>query len=471
MMKLLLLPLLLLAALIPARSAELELYCTTDLHGHADRLAALGGALRQGGDAVLRVDVGDTAQGTLLSQFSGGRIMIESLNALNFDCWIPGNHDFELGLQTLMDRKNDFRGTVLCANLRVHGKAPTASWKLFRRAGLKVAVIGITSEYITTWNWRTSDQGIAILKTMQTLSSVMPEVMKAKPDLIILGIHAGRFQSLRFQPEWQMRDIAVRFPQIDLILGGHTHTAVKGLMLGGKVWYMQAGKYAAGYAKAEIVYDKQKKKRISLTSSYIALPPDAPEPQNPEPELKRKLAAIRKNMYSTVCRSAPALGADNPECTALTFCEAIADQTRAPIVFHGVLSRAEKHAGKYSRKDVYDLCPFENTVILMDLSPSECRTILLEQQKAHRSRKGNAMPQYTRGVALDVNGNLVLSDGRIWNNEQERITAAFNSFIASSAGMRFPELKRIAAKKEVNGRDTGLKIRLLLETYLRRNYP
>ena len=91
MMKLLLLPLLLLAALIPARSAELELYCTTDLHGHADRLAALGGALRQGGDAVLRVDVGDTAQGTLLSQFSGGRIMIESLNALNFDCWIPGN--------------------------------------------------------------------------------------------------------------------------------------------------------------------------------------------------------------------------------------------------------------------------------------------------------------------------------------------------------------------------------------------
>ena len=35
MMKLLLLPLLLLAALIPARSAELELYCTTDLHGRA----------------------------------------------------------------------------------------------------------------------------------------------------------------------------------------------------------------------------------------------------------------------------------------------------------------------------------------------------------------------------------------------------------------------------------------------------
>ena len=113
MMKLLLLPLLLLAALIPARSAELELYCTTDLHGHADRLAALGGALRQGGDAVLRVDVGDTAQGTLLSQFSGGRIMIESLNALNFDCWIPGNHDFELGFDRFRTLAESFRGATL----------------------------------------------------------------------------------------------------------------------------------------------------------------------------------------------------------------------------------------------------------------------------------------------------------------------------------------------------------------------
>ena len=460
----------------------LHVYSTTDIHGHIfssrknPNLLKLSEALRndiagKGKENTLLIDCGDLIQGTFETQLDSGSLVLQLMNRAGYDVWVPGNHDFELGLQTLMDRKNDFKGTVLCANFLLHGKAPMASWKLFRRAGLKVAVIGITSEYITTWNWRTSDQGIAILKTMQVLSSIMPEVMNAKPDLIILGIHAGRFQSSRFQPEWQMRDIAARFPQIDLILGGHTHTAVKGLMLAGKVWYMQAGKHAGGYAKAEIVYDKQKKKRISLTSSYIALPPDAPEPQNPEPELKRKLASLRKNMYSTVCRSAPALGADNPERTALTFCEAIADQTRAPIVFHGVLSRAEKHAGKYSRKDVYDLCPFENTVILMDLSPSECRTVLLEQQKAHRSRKGNAMPQYARGVALDVNGNLVLSDGRIWNNEQERITAAFNSFIASSAGMRFPELKRIAAKKEVNGRDTGLKIRLLLETYLRRNYP
>ncbi len=459
----------------------LHVYSTTDIHGHLfssrnkPNLLKLSEALRndiagKGKENTLLIDCGDLIQGTFETQLDNGSLVLQLMNRTGYDAWVPGNHDFELGLQTLLDRKKEFKGTLLCANLLVHGKPPTAAWKLFRRAGLNIAVIGITSEYISTWNWRPSEQGIAILKTMQALSTVMPEVMKAKPDLILLGIHAGRFQSSRFRPDWQMRDIALRYPQIDLILGGHTHTPVKGLLLGGKVWYMQAGKHAAGYSKAEIVYDKKKKKRISLSSTYIELPPDAPEPRNLEPELKRKLASIRKNMNSTVCRNAPALGAGNPEQLALTFCKAIADQTKAPIVFHGVLSRAEKHAGKYSRKDVYDLCPFENTVILMDLSPSECRTILREQQKARELRKGNAMPQYTWGVSLDANGTLVLADGQIWNNEQKRITTAFNSFIASSAGMRFPELKRIAAGKEVNGRDTGLKIRLLLESYLRRNF-
>ena len=459
----------------------LHVYSTTDLHGHVistggrPGLPQLAETLRRetaalGKENTLLIDCGDLIQGTFETQLDKGSLVLQLMNHAGYDVWVPGNHDFELGMRTLLDRTRDFRGTVLCGNLRIRGKAPMAAWKLFHKAGLNVAVIGITSEYITAWNWRPSDQGIAILKTMRVLATVMPEVMKAKPDLILLAVHAGRFQSSRFRPEWQMRDIAVRYPQIDLILGGHTHTVVKGLPLAGKVWYLQAGKHATGYSKAEIVYDKQKKKRISLTSVYRELPSGGAAPEPADPVLKRKLADIRKNMRSVVCRNAPALGIRDPGHLARVFCEAVADQTGAPIVFHGVLSRADKKAGTYTRKDVYDLCPFENTAVLMDLSPSECRAILREQQKAWNTKKGNAMPQAVLGVTLEDDGTLRLSNGRVWNNEQERLTTAFNSFIASSAGMRFPELKRIAAKQEVNGRDTGLKIRLLLETYLRRNF-
>ena len=75
------------------------------------------------------------------------------------------------------------------------------------------------------------------------------------------------------------------------------------------------------------------------------------------------------------------------------FLFAIAEETKVPVVFHGVLSYGAKHAGRYTRKDVFDLCPFENTVVLMDLSPSECKAVLEEQRAAFRSKKKNAMPQ------------------------------------------------------------------------------
>ena len=104
----------------------------------------------------------------------------------------------------------------------------------------------------------------------------------------------------------------------------------------------------------------------------------------------------------------------------------------------------------------------------MDLSPSECRAVLEEQRKAHESGKPNAMPQYVTGVRMDGEGKLVLENGTVWDREQERKTVAFNSFIASSGGMRFPVLRKISRRPEVKGRDTGLKIRLLLENYLRR---
>lgn len=99
--------------LLPLGGAELNIFCTADLHGRADNLAKLAPALRPGGENALRIDVGDTVQGTLLSQFSDGKIIIESLNALNFDLWVPGNHDFEFGFDRFNELAKHFRGVVL----------------------------------------------------------------------------------------------------------------------------------------------------------------------------------------------------------------------------------------------------------------------------------------------------------------------------------------------------------------------
>ena len=52
--------------------AELEILSTTDLHGRLETMPQLGYALRSGGKGALRIDCGDTVQGSSISRHSGG---------------------------------------------------------------------------------------------------------------------------------------------------------------------------------------------------------------------------------------------------------------------------------------------------------------------------------------------------------------------------------------------------------------
>ncbi len=455
----------------------LTVYATTDIHAKLFQakplpdLRKLSAAIQAdrncsgGKERTLWIDSGDLLLGSPEGAMDRGRLVAETIGRAGLDVWVPGNHDFEFGLDALLRAANSFPLT-LCGNLKIKGNAPFPAWKMISRNNLRIAVIGITSEHIASWNWKTEESGVRIEKTLPALDRILPEIMRAHPDFIILAIHAGRFQSKRFNPEWSMGTLAGRYPQIDLILGGHTHEFVSGIPFG-KSWYVQGGKYAGGYIRIEAKFKNGK--RLSLTSRSVLIPENTPAPVEPDPEFARELERMKKQLSAKICTRAPALGPKaGPKDLIRIFCESIARPVQAKIAFHGILSSANKYKPVYTNRDVFDLCPFENTVIRMQLSPSECRAILEEQKKVGAKSR---MPQTCRGVTLRPDGQLVFPDGRVWSDEKERVTAVFNSFVASSAGMRFPVLKRIAYKKEVGAEDTGLLVRDLLRDHLERNYP
>ena len=121
--------------------AELEILCTADLHGRLEKMPSLGSVLRTGGAEALRIDCGDTVQGSSISRHSNGKGMIALLNLFGCDVWVPGNHDFEFGRDNLLGLVRSFQGAVLAADW----KDPAAGkWKLFERNGVRCAVIGMT---------------------------------------------------------------------------------------------------------------------------------------------------------------------------------------------------------------------------------------------------------------------------------------------------------------------------------------
>ena len=112
-----LLALALLLGVMPLASAEQKvaftLFATSDMHGAStptSNIAKIGAVIddaRTQADVygeVIAIDLGDLVQGTLdAAYFSGGRQMLELLETMDFDYAIPGNHEFNFGIESLLE--------------------------------------------------------------------------------------------------------------------------------------------------------------------------------------------------------------------------------------------------------------------------------------------------------------------------------------------------------------------------------
>ena len=173
-----------------AAGAEVNIFYTTDLHGHFKAMPSLAAVIGSCGENTLKIDVGDTLSGTLLSDSKGGEPMITLLNQMKFDIWVPGHHDFEQGYSVLEKRISEFRGTVLGIQWNWRRIRP-AGWKMFNINGVKIAVIGATDPAMPL---RVLPGIDGVFKdTTDSIGAVIPQILAQKPHVIVLAYHNGEF--------------------------------------------------------------------------------------------------------------------------------------------------------------------------------------------------------------------------------------------------------------------------------------
>lgn len=246
-----------LAALLSA--GEVEILCTTDTHGRAEEFAALAPLLRANPEAI-RIDCGDTLQGTLFSRLNDGRAMIDLMNLFRFDIWVPGNHDFEFGADALVQAAKRFNGKTLGAEYRRDGFRP-AAWMLLERNKRKIAVIGMTDPKMP--KRLLPDSGWNFEPNREALKRIMPEVLAAGPDLVVLAWHSGLHT-----PKGSMFRFLAEFPEIDLVLGAHSHEEVPGQRVAG-AWFVQAGRHAECVARIIAEFDDADGKLRRIRSEIL----------------------------------------------------------------------------------------------------------------------------------------------------------------------------------------------------------
>lgn len=222
------------AAAASVNAQDLTIVHLNDTHSHIDPersgdYMGRGGVIEQAAyiDSVrnavgkrnfLLVHAGDFSQGSSYFTELQGNIEIDVLNALKFDVVTLGNHEFDNGMDELSRRLKNLKAQVVCANYDFDGtvlEGLVKPYTIVRKAGKKIAFIGLLTDIMEV-----VDRDIASQLSYQEPAEVVNRLAgylkdEKDCDMVICLSHLGYGED---------RDLAAATRNVDLIVGGHSHT-------------------------------------------------------------------------------------------------------------------------------------------------------------------------------------------------------------------------------------------------------
>lgn len=222
--------------MIPAGQAQpLVIMHTNDTHSQIEPYSYkddvnVGGFLRR--EAAIRevraenpntllLDAGDFSQGTPYFNFFKGYMEVRLMNAMGYDAATLGNHEFDNGCDALAARLKTADFPVVCANYAFVNKKldrVIKQYVIVERGGLKIGIFGLGVNLDGYVAPQIANE-VFYLNPFQAARATVSELQRQHCDLIVCLSHLGVDTTLTDNDF----EIARQVPEIDVIIGGHTH--------------------------------------------------------------------------------------------------------------------------------------------------------------------------------------------------------------------------------------------------------
>ena len=272
---------------------HLTILHTNDVHSHIDpfpmtdprnpnmggvaRRAALIESIRQENPNVLLLDAGDIFQGTPYFNYYGGEIEFKLMSMMKYDASTIGNHDFDNGIQGLfaqmphakfefISSNYDFKNTMMDGLVK--------PYKIYYKNGIKVGVFGLGIELKGLVDPQMYKE--TVYNNPVEIAQDMVRILKKeqKCDLVICLSHLGYKYSKEDQDKISDLKLAELTKDIDLIIGGHTHTFLDKPTIvknadGKEVLVNQVGCYGINLGRIDFYLDNNKAKSHQAKSIVV----------------------------------------------------------------------------------------------------------------------------------------------------------------------------------------------------------
>ena len=450
-----------------AAAGSLVILHTNDTHSNIDpdqngaggilQRKAIIDSVRKVEKNVILIDAGDIVQGTLYFKYFGGDVEYPLMNMMGYDIQIPGNHEFDNGITELAKHYKTLKADKLSANYDFSGTPLQGIFQPYvikKVDGKKIGFIGLNVDPESLIA-KKNIEGIGFSNIIQTANRTAEFLKKQKKcDLVVAVTHIG------YTPDSPGKDtdvdLAHASKDIDIIIGGHSHTIVSPGTDGkypsivenanGKnVLITQTGKYGKnlGYIKIDIDNLKDTKdfeyKLIPVTDRF------------PESELDKKMEQFishyREKVDSVNARqiavSAFDLDSDNPNSGyanwAADYARFTGQHTLDSIhssdssshlpskIDIGLMNvggiRKSMPAGPVTEGQILSTFPFANKMVIMTLSGQD----FIDAMKVAAKRGGEGVSENIRVVVNPDNSiyKVVVDDHEI-EPEKEYIVSTID---------------------------------------------
>lgn len=463
-----------------AKYKRIDFLSVNDFHGKlkagyeagAAKLAAFVNHYKsQNPEGSIFLSGGDDYQGTPISGLNNGKPVVEVYNYLELTAQAVGNHEFDWGVETLKEIKNEADHSFLAANLYNKNTGKQVEWAepymMKNVNGLEVGIIGISTPETRTSTMPSNIADLEFRDPAPVINDLAKKLRNKGADMVIVVSHMpGTADYDTGELKGELIDTA-RLTKVTGIIGGHSHHTVTGIINGTPV--VEAYKHGRELGNLryfvrnsnEKIY-KARPMSHPVRSSNMAIKPDETVQaivdkyqKELEPIMSEVLIEIDKPLERSY---------DRISNIGNLITDSMVKSSEADIAFQnpgGI--RIDLPAGKLTVGDWYEVLPFGNTIVTGEMTGAQIIEVLeqsftldkgMMQMAGLEVKYDSSKPEYDRVVEVRLaNGEKLQKD--------KTYLVATNNFLAEGGD-------KYSTFKEVEFTNTYKKVRSAVMEYLRK---
>ncbi len=372
---------------------------------------------------------GDLLMGTPFSTVFKGKLGVTLMNKMKFDAMTVGNHDFDYGQDNLLaNLKPLMEFPLLSANIRSGSGLNLFQGVLNKKysdSNTKIVIFGLTTTQTPTTTHPDNVKGLVFDDSIITAKGILQQA--SEKDLVIALTHIGVDEDKR---------LAESCPRIDVIVGGHSHTAIFDPMKVNQTIISQAGAYTRYVGKLDL--DVMDGKITNYRGELIELRSTITEDREiasiigqyeAKMDVRLKQVIGKTEVFLVGTRSG--VRSDNETNLGRLIAYNMAEGSGSDIaILNGGAIRGSIKEGEITSNDVYTALPFPNTVAKMNLSGEDILAVL---QRGADLEPGSGGKLQTFGLTYRIDAGKVRIDTiRGQPSDPSKIySVATNDFLAA----------------------------------------